>query len=147
MTRPIDLVLSRAESHGLRQNGNERWRMIGTCHGGKTPGAVSIGIGHDDAVLLKCWNGCSVDQVAGALGLELSDLFPPRPSPGYGGEPIKRRRLLTAGQALDLLDSEILLTIVCASDMARGEPLDEETRDRLLKSAARVAMLREEVHA
>ena len=56
-----------------------------------------------------------------------------------------RRRLLTPGQALDLLDMEMTLAIVCANDMARGKSLDEATRGRLLLSAARVSMLRQEM--
>ena len=69
MTRPIDLVLSRAEGHGLRSSGRDRWRMVGACHGGSNPSAVSIGVGNTDSVLLKCWHGCSVEEVAHALGL------------------------------------------------------------------------------
>lgn len=145
--RPIDLVLSRLESYRLRENGRDRWRACCPSHGGKNPSALSVGIGTDDAVLLKCWHGCDATEVAQALGLELSDLFPPRPQPGHGAGPIKRRRLLTAGQALDLLNREALLVVVCASDMAEGKPLDDVTRARLMKGAARVSLMSAEVHA
>jgi hypothetical protein len=146
-TAAIDLVLQRLEGFKLRENGRDRWRACCPAHGGSNPSALSIGIGQDDAVLLKCWHGCSADQVAQALCLELSDLFPPRQQPGAGNGPLKRRRLITAGQALDLLDQEMTLALVCASDMARGVALDEPTRERLLKGAARVALLRDEVRA
>ena len=53
--------------------------------------------------------------------------------------------MLTARQALELLDLEMTLTVICASDMARGQTLTETTRERLLLSAARVALLREEI--
>lgn len=144
---PIDTVLARLDGHMLRENGRDRWRACCPAHGGSNPSALSIGIGQDDAVLLKCWQGCSVDQVAQALGLELADLFPPRPQPGHGSGPMKRRRLISAGQALDLLDSEMTLAIVCSADMANGVPLSEETRQRLLQGAARVSVLRDEVRA
>lgn len=145
--RPIDLVLSRLEPYRLRENGRDRWRACCPAHGGKNPSALSVGIGADDAVLLKCWHGCEVAQVAQALGLELTDLFPPRPQAGQGAGPMKRRRLLTASQALDLLDRESLLVLVCASDMAEGKPLDAATRARLMQGAARVSLMRSEVHA
>lgn len=146
MSRPIDLVLARLDGFKLRENGRDRWRACCPAHGGKNPSALSIGIGVDDQVLLRCWHGCEVEQVAHALGLELSELFPPKPEV-HGCAPIKRRRLITAGQALDLLNEEMTLAFVCASDMAAGKDLDESTRERLLQSAARVSMLRDEVRA
>ncbi len=147
MSRPIDLVLSRLDAFKLRENGRDRWRACCPAHGGKNPSALSIGVGADDQVLLRCWHGCEVEQVAHALGLELADLFPPKPQNGHGGPPIKRRRLITAGQALDLLEAEMTLAIVCASDMARGDLLDAPTRERLMRGAARVSMLKDEVRA
>lgn len=147
MSRPIDLVLARLDGFKLRENGRDRWRACCPAHGGKNPSALSIGLGVEDQVLLRCWHGCEVEQVAHALGIELSDLFAPRVTAGHGGSPIKRRRLITASQALDLLELEMTLAIVCASDMAAGKSLDAPTHDRLLQSAARVSMLREEVQA
>ena len=142
---PIDLVLSRLGQFKPRPNGRDRWRACCPAHGGSNPSALSIGIGQEEAVLLKCWHGCGVDQVAHAMGLELHDLFSPKPDAGNG--PMRRRRLLTAGQALELLESEIGLTCLCASDMARGAVLDDVTRERLMLAAARVSLMRDEVRA
>lgn len=144
MTRPIDSVLARLEGFKLRENGRDRWRACCPGHGGSNPSALSIGVGQDDQVLLRCWHGCEVEQVAQAMGLDLADLFPPKPQSGHGAGSIQRRRLITAGQALDVLDAEATLVAVCAADMARGEPVD---RDRLLTAAARITMIREEVRA
>ena len=146
MSSPIDLVLSRLDQYKLRQNGRDRWRACCPAHGGSNPSALSVGVGAEDQVLLRCWHGCEVEQVAHALGLELADLFPPKPQHHSSGKPA-RRRLISAGQALDLLAAEMTLAVVCAADMAAGRPLDESTRGRLLQSAARVSMLRNEVHA
>ncbi len=145
--RPVDLVLAKLDAHYLRPSGRDRWRACCPGHGGSNRSALSIGVGDTDAVLLRCWQGCDVEQIVGALGLDLADLFPPTPSNGHGAGPIRRRRLLTAGQALELLDHEITIALLCASDMARGETLDEPTRERLLQGAARVALLRDEVAA
>lgn len=146
MSSPIDLVLSRLDAYKLRQNGRDRWRACCPAHGGTNPSALSVGVGADDQVLLKCWQGCEVEQVAHALGLELTDLFPPKLHAHSSGKPA-RRRLLPAAQALDLLDAEMTLAVVCAADMAAGRPLDEPTRARLLQSAARVSMLKDEARA
>jgi hypothetical protein len=146
MSAPIDLVLARLEGYKLRANGGHRWRSCCPAHGGSNPSALSIGEGEGGAVLLRCWQGCDVEQIAHALGLDLADLFPPRPEGHTSGRPA-RRRMLTAGQALDLLDSESILVMVCASDMARGLTLDDKTRERLCWSAARISVLRQEVSA
>lgn len=146
MGSPIDLVLSRLDGFKLRQNGRDRWRACCPAHGGSNPSALSVGVGADEQVLLKCFQGCEVEEIAYSLGLELEDLFPPKPKQHSSGKPA-RRRLLTAGQALDLLDAEMTLAVVCAADMAAGRPLDEPTRERLLKSAARVSMLKDEARA
>jgi hypothetical protein len=39
------------------------------------------------------------------------------------------------------------LTVICASEMARGWLLEQPTRERLLQGAARVALLLDEVRA
>jgi hypothetical protein len=144
---PVDVVLAKLETFQLRSNGRGRWRACCPAHGGSNPSALSIGIGDNGGVLLRCWQGCAVEQVAEALGLNMIDLFPPRQTPGAGAGPLRRTRLISAGQALDLLDSEMALAVVCASDLAQGKALDEQTRTRLMQSAARVATLRDEVHA
>jgi hypothetical protein len=141
---PIDVVLDRLASHRVRPNGTDRWRACCPGHAGSNPSALSIGVGAEGQVLLRCWSGCEVDQVIGALGLELGDLFPPRES--SAGKPA-RRRLITASQALDLLDAEMTFAVVCASDLSHGQALDDATRDRLLLAAARVTMLRTEARA
>lgn len=138
----IDAFLSRLDA---KPNGRDRWRCACPVCGERNRSTLSIGIGDTGAVLLKCWkSGCDPEAIATAVGLEIADLFPPRD--GYA-PPAKRRRLITSGQALEVLEGELVLAMVCASDMAQGKPLDESTRERLLQSAARVSMLRDEVRA
>ena len=138
----VDAFLSRVDA---RPNGRDRWRCACPVCGEGNRSTLSIGVGDTGAVLLKCFKSCcGPEEIANAVGLELTDLFPPRDS---HAPPAKRRRLITAGQALDLLDLEMTLAIVCAADLARGQPLDEAARERLTRGAARVALLREEVRA
>lgn len=103
MSSPIDLVLSRLEQFKLRAHGRDRWRACCPAHGGSNPSALSVGVGADDQVLLRCWHGCEVEQVAHALGLDLTDLFPPTPQQQHhtSGKPARRRpRRSGAGWAL-----------------------------------------------
>lgn len=140
---PVQALLTRLDDP--RPTGRDRWRAACPVCGGRNRSTLSVGVGDTGAVLLRCWkSGCGAEQVAHALGLNVEDLFPERHS--HAGAPA-RRRLIGAAQALDLLEAEITLTIVCLSDMARGDALDVAMRERLLLAAARVSMLRDEVRS
>lgn len=141
---PIDLVLSRLAPFKLRENGDGRWRACCPAHGGKNPSALSVGIGNAGAVLLKCWHGCSADEVAGALGLELTDLFPPGES---HSAPQKRRALLSAQQCLDVVAFETMLVGTAAFNLANGHALTADDLQRLGAACARIQVLATEVRA
>ncbi len=75
-----DTLLSRLE--GVRKTGPES--HIARCpgplhkHGDRHP-SLSIRERPQGIVLLKCWTGCSVEEVLAAVGMTFDDLFPPRP--------------------------------------------------------------------
>jgi hypothetical protein len=74
--------------------------------------SLSISQTNDGIVLLKCHAGCSINEVVDAIGLEIRDLFPPRPEWATG--PTTRngqsqavaRTFPTARDALDALDRQ-----------------------------------------
>lgn len=141
----LDAMLSRLDP---KPNGPNRWRCACPVCGGRNKATLSIGVGDTGAVLLKCWKaGCDPESIAHAVGLELTDLFPPKLDNGHRTAAVKRRHLITASQALEVLEHELELTIICASDLANGRTIDEPTRERLLRGAARVALIRDEVLA
>lgn len=146
MPGPIETVIDRLAAHHLRPAGRNRWRARCPAHGGKNRSTLSIGIGADDAVLLRCWHGCEVDSIAQALGLELADLFPPRLEAGQGASKPRRVGMLTAGQALDLIRAECNLIWVAAHNLANGLPLTPDDLERLSIAAARVENLVLEYH-
>lgn len=51
-----------------------QYKAICPAHSDKTP-SLSVGVGDDGKILLKCFAGCSVDNIVAALGLEKKDLF------------------------------------------------------------------------
>lgn len=139
----VDLVLGRLEN--LRQIGRDRWRCACPVCGGKNRSTLSIGIGDTGAVLLRCWKeGCGPEQIAAAIGLQIEDLFPPRESTG---RPLQRRRLISASQALELLEEEMTFAVIVMNDMHHGLVLDEATRERMLLATAHVIEIRDEVRA
>jgi hypothetical protein len=61
---------------GVRRTGPGTWRARCPSHGSKSL-TLAIREADDGKVLLKCFAECSVDEVVGAVGLKLEDLFPP----------------------------------------------------------------------
>jgi len=76
---PVDLVLSRL---GLNNVKKVSGGYMARCpvHDDKNP-SLSITEGDDGRVLLKCFAGCSTEEIVKALGLTMSDLFPPSSKP------------------------------------------------------------------
>lgn len=136
---PIELALSRLEKVRQRQPG--QWSTRCPAHADKGP-SLSLRESPDGSVLLHCFAGCSAAEVVSAMGLELSDLFPPRETPP--GAPKRIARLLTAGQALELLASETLFVAVAIGNYFHGVTLTQKDIDRLMTAAGRIGLLREQ---
>jgi hypothetical protein len=128
-------LLNRLES--VRQRTADQWSARCPAHDDRSP-SLSVRETAEGLVLLQCWAGCEVAEIVAAVGLELSCLFPEK---SKGGRPLKRRRLLSAGQALECLAAESLLLAVVAKDVAQGKPLDQQTRQRVATAAGRIAAL------
>ena len=128
-------LLNRLE--GVRQRTGESWSAKCPSHDDKTP-SLSIRETAEGLVLLQCWAGCEVTEIVAAVGLELSCLFPEK---SKGGRSLRRRRLITAGQALEVLAFESLFLGIVAKDIAEGKPLDQQTRERVALAAGRIGAL------
>src|SRR5947199_9452163 len=51
------------------------WRACCPAHADRKP-SLSIGLGEQGQVLLKCFAGCSHERIVEAMGLTMTDLFP-----------------------------------------------------------------------
>ena len=133
---PIELVLTGLS--GVRQRQPGQWSARCPAHDDRGP-SLSVRETSDEAVLLHCFAGCTVHDITALLGLDMADLYPPRDS--RPGEPRRPPRLLTAGQALELLRQESMLTMVAASNLSRGMTLTDQDRARLLTAVGRIEYL------
>jgi hypothetical protein len=146
--RPFDTVAARLAPYKPKETAPGRLRAICPVCGERNASTLSVGEGHDGAVLVTCFkSGCSIEAIAAALGLDVRDLFPPRQAPGGGHPPLQRRRLISPMQALQLLHDEVHLVLVAAADLAAGIALDDADHARLLQAVARIVVLRDEVMA
>ena len=117
---------------GVRTTGQDRWLACCPAHEDRSPSLAIREI--DDRLLIYCFAGCTAQEVVGAVGMELSDLFPDRIKL-EGSKPLSRP--FPAADILRAMSRDIMFFIVCASDLAKGKKLDDESHNYLLAAAAR----------
>ncbi len=127
-----DVLLSKLD--GVRQTGQNKWMARCPCHNDGTP---SLSVKDDgDRVMLNCFAGCDTRDVLVAVGLDFCDLYPGRLL-GHSLKPAKQR-LISPGQALEIVANEALFVCVVGSQFARGEGLSDGDKDRLFLAAGRI---------
>lgn len=77
----LDKVISCLEK--VKSAGTNKWKACCPAHDDKDP-SLAISETSDGTVLLKCWAGCTVQDIVSAIGLELRDLFPGNKQPRRG---------------------------------------------------------------
>ncbi len=127
---------------GIKKTGRDRWMAHCPAHDDSSP-SLSIRELDDGRVLLKCFAGCEAKEVAAAIGLGMSDLYPKRDRAPGGGTPAVRRPF-AAGQLIELAAHEAGIAAIVVCDLLAGKP--EPDVDRLLMAAHRLASVKEAVH-
>ncbi len=105
---------------GVRERSDGQFTARCPAHEDRSP-SLSVTEGRNGQVLVHCFAGCSVDDICGAVGLEVSDLFPdggrdrardPRRGPAVNWRAIVRELCLeisvleVAAAAADLSDTD-----------------------------------------
>ena len=141
----FETVTSALHPYKLRMLGRDRARAICPVCGERNPNTLSVGVTTEGAVLLKCFKlECNIESICATLGLEVSDLFPPRGSQATRLQP---RRLLTPAQAIELWRDDAQFVALCACNIAHGVALTDDDRAGCLSAAGRIAYLADEVHS
>jgi len=115
---------------GVRETGRDRWIACCPAHEDRSPSLAIREV--DDRVLIHCFAGCNIDEVVSAIGLQISDLFPPRTS---SSKPLSKP--FPATDILHCLNREVIFLIVCAEALAKGKKLERSDKERLDLSAKR----------
>ena len=126
-----DILLGRLD--GVRRVAPARWVARCPAHEDRTP-SLSIRELDDGRVLVHDFGGCSVEEVLGAVGLEMSDLFPERPI-DYAR---RERRPFNSGDVLEAVIAEVRIAAVAASNIAQGAALSPTDHERLMVAAERL---------
>jgi hypothetical protein len=91
-------------------------------------------------VLLHCFAGCETLTVVQALGMDMTDLFPPddkrREYPLEGKKSLKPA--FYASDLMRIISFEALVVSICAYDLSQGKKLSEGDRERMKLSQQRI---------
>lgn len=133
----IEELLSRLTK--VRKNGPDKWQSCCPAHEDRSP---SMSIKESDGtILIHCFAGCSVGDICGALGIEMTELFPPRDDTWQPQEkPVKIGNIrFSAIDALRCLSNEGTVTLLAACDLAEGRVLSPAEIDRLTTAVSRLS--------
>lgn len=105
MTNPVERILAALREHGHKPRTSDAgWACRCPAHDDCNP-SLSIDVGLDGRALVNCHAGCTADEVCGALGLTLADLFAHGPAnrnghpPKRGGAHVYRKALGASAKA------------------------------------------------
>lgn len=118
---------------GARQTRSGCFSARCPAHDDRSP-SLLIREAEDGRLLLKCFAGCSADDVVSAIGLTLADLFPTTQI--EHARPIRRPFL--AADVLRAISFECDLIVIYAGKMTKDGRLTDYDRERLLLAATRV---------
>ena len=124
---------------GVRQTIPGQWTAKCPAHEDRSP-SLSIRELPDGKVLLHDFGGCDCGDVLAAIGLELSDLFPERPQ-DHRSKPTRPRWDFKA--LLKMLEHEMTVMVIVATNLAGGQTLTPETIERLTAAVQRISRIAE----
>ncbi len=114
----VEDFLSRLQK--VRRTGPGRWVACCPAHDDKNP-SMTVRELEDGRILIHCFPGCGVDEIVGAVGLSLSDLFPEKSI--EHARPL--RRPFPAEDVIAAMELEVQIVVLCAADVADGKKLSE----------------------
>lgn len=139
---PAEVLIPRLDK--VRSRGPGSWMACCPAHADRSP-SLSIREAADGKILLRCMAGCSLEQIVEAVGLEVSDLFPRRLDTDYGKRQKDRFPPFPWRDAIKILYHHLLVVQMGAARIAMGEPLSEDDRNAMARTALDIAGLIEEV--
>lgn len=129
----IDNVLSRLDK--VRANGRNKWTARCPAHQDRGP-SLSIAHAADGKILLYCFAGCTADEITGAIGLELKELFPDNGDLDGRIDEWKRRKLEQEAREL------LLFVKMVEAAKERGDAIIESDQAEYRKACRRLTEIR-----
>lgn len=134
MNQNLESILSRL-SKVRGRNGN--WIACCPAHEDRSP-SMTIRETPDGKILMHCFSGCSISEIANAIGIDLSDLFPPTDDYDYNKPKQKYKQRFLASDLLRVIGFESTIVAIAANDLAKGRALKDTDRERLMTACQRI---------
>jgi hypothetical protein len=122
----------------VKSRGRDSWVACCPSHDDKSP-SLKIDI-KGGKILIKCWSGCGVEDILGAVGLDFSDIMPDNPvyQRSSGKKPT-----IYASDALRILKVEAMVITLCAIDIKQNKPINDEDHSRVILAMERINTMME----
>jgi hypothetical protein len=117
------------------KGGRDRWTASCPAHEDRSP-SLAIRETEDGRILLKCFGGCSVQEIVGAIGMDIGELFPKEDKLSHHKPRVKNPFYAT--DLLRVIEFESIVVSVAANNMANGVKLSDNDRSRLRQSQERI---------
>ncbi len=124
---------------GVKRTGINRWLACCPAHPDRHP-SLNVRELDDGRVLVKCFAGCSVEEVLDAVGLEFDALFPER---AIGDHMPRERRPFNSSDVLAALNFEINITSIILDRMVNDKDITAGDWLRFKTAADRVRSAKE----
>lgn len=115
------------------KGGRGHWTACCPAHEDRSP-SLAITETDDGRILLKCFGGCSVQSIVGAIGMDMTDLFPD----SNDHYKTKVKNAFYATDLLKVIEFETLVVSVAANNLANGIKLSDDDRSRLKQAQERI---------
>lgn len=115
------------------KGGKGHWTACCPAHEDRSP-SLAVTETDDGRILLKCFANCSVQEIVGAIGMDMTDLFPDS-NDHY--KP-KVKNAFYATDLLKVIEFETLVVSVAANNLANGMKLSDDDRSRLKQAHERI---------
>ena len=125
----IENILTRLEKVKGR---NGAYTACCPAHTDKSP-SLAIRELDDGRILMKCFANCSIQEIMGAIGMDIGDLFP-----NVNKDLPQVKRKYYASDLLKVIEFEAWVVSVAAHTMSTGKKLSDTDRDRMKVATARI---------
>lgn len=140
MSTPIDNLLSRLhhiKAKKPNKTGCSQWQALCPSHPDKTP-SLTITECADGTVLVKCWSGCTIDEIVKAIGLELKDLFVQQPDNYTRQYQALNKKICPSKEAIE---HEQLIIQIAQSHLKKSNVLTSTDHQRYQQAKKRLSLL------
>lgn len=103
------------------------WRAICPSHQSKhRTRSLAVREADDGRILVHCFAGCGIEEITGALGIDLVDLYPPR----LDADASRMRKPWRTSDVARALRGELMVYGILFSDLLNGKRLTKSDRER-----------------